>query len=70
MSVIIWVALVLSLKKLFDISAKYETKIKSFDILMELRKVFTQRQEFRAETTTSLDHETEGEQPKVLENHP
>lgn len=32
---------------------------------MELRKVFTQRQEFRAEATTSLDHETEGEQPKA-----
>ena len=44
-AIIILVILVLCLKKLFDISAKYgklTDKIKSLDRLMELRKIFTQ----------------------------
>ena len=41
--------------------------LQSFDILMELRKVFTQRQRSSEQKLPPpLDHETEGEQPKAI----
>lgn len=74
MSIITLVILILSLKMLFDISAKYKKKltgkIKSLERETNGTKknIYTEAEKFRVEITTPWDYETEGEGPKLLEN--